>query len=167
MWAGRFVTAVRKGKWEYVRRSGGVRAVVILAVTDDGELLLVEQERIPIGRRCLELPAGLVGDDEGGTEDTIPGAARRELIEETGYAAERIEELGEYYSSPGMVSESFTLVRASGPTRVGDGGGVGGEDIVVHRVPRGEIGAFIAAQRARGLAIDVRLLMLLGSDFTT
>ena len=61
MWQGRFIAVVRDGQWEYVRRARGIRAVVILADTDDGEIVLVEQYRVPIGRRCLELPAGLIG----------------------------------------------------------------------------------------------------------
>lgn len=162
MWEGRFITAVRDGQWEYVRRSRGIRAAVILAETDQGEVVLVEQFRVPLGRTCLELPAGLIGDDDGGDDDTVEGAARRELEEETGYSADRIEVIGEFYSSPGMVSESFTLVRAHGLTRVGAGGGTAGEDIAVHLVPRGEVAEFVADRRSRGVGIDVKLLTLLG-----
>lgn len=165
MWQGRFITAVREGPWEYVRRARGIRAVVILAETDAGEVLLVEQYRVPIGGRCLELPAGLIGDDEGGEGDTVEASAVRELIEETGYRPERIERIGEFYSSPGMVAEGFTLVRAAGLTRVGDGGGTVGEEIVVHHVPRAEIAQFVAAKRGQGVGIDVKLLLLLGGDY--
>jgi len=165
MWEGRFITAVREGHWEYVRRSRGIRAAVILAETDAGEIVLVEQHRIPIGRRCLELPAGLIGDDHDGEDDNVEKAAARELEEETGYRADRIQPLGEYYSSPGMVAESFTLVRASGLTKVGDGGGVEGEDIVVHHVPRADVVSFIEEKRDEGVGVDVRLLLLLGSEY--
>ena len=165
MWEGRFITAVREGNWEYVRRSRGIRAAVILAETDAGEILLVEQDRIPIGRRCLELPAGLVGDDDENEIGNVEEAAARELEEETGYRAAHMQPLGEYYSSPGMVAESFTLVRASGLTRVGEGGGVEGEDIVVHLVPRADVVSFIEQKREEGVGIDVRLLLLLGSEY--
>ena len=165
MWEGRFITAVREGNWEYVRRSRGIRAAVILAETDAGESLLVEQDRIPIGRRCLELPAGLVGDDDENEIGNVEEAAARELEEETGYRAAHMQPLGEYYSSPGMVAESFTLVRASGLTRVGEGGGVEGEDIVVHHVPRADVVSFIEQKRDEGVGIDVRLLLLLGSEY--
>ena len=121
MWEGRFITVVRDGRWEYVRRARGIRAVVILAETEAGEVVLIEQHRVPIGGRCLELPAGLIGDGDGGEGDTVEAAAARELVEETGYRPERVERLGEFFSSPGMVSEGFTLVRASGLTRVGAG----------------------------------------------
>ena len=163
MWQGTFVTAVKDGRWEYVERTGRVTAVVILA-EHEGNFLLVEQPRVPTGRRCLELPAGLIGDV--GEDDEVEIAARRELEEETGYSAERIELLGEFYSAPGILAESFTLVRATGLKLVGAGGGVDGEDIVTHLVPRGEIAEFVAAKRAEGVGMDAKLLILLGAGFT-
>lgn len=162
VWQGKFITAKRQGRWEYVARARGIRAAVIVAVDDDGHLLLVEQYRVPLGRNCLELPAGLIGD--GGDDEADETAAARELEEETGYRAERIESLGEFFSSPGMVSESFTLVRAHGLTRVGEGGGVEGENITVHRVKLADVPAYVAGCRARGMAIDVKLLLALGSS---
>lgn len=131
MWQGRFITAKTRGKWEYVSRARGIKAGVILAIEDD-HVLLVEQYRVPLGANCVELPAGLIGDHEEG-EDTLVSAAR-ELEEETGYRADHLEIIGEYFSSPGMVSESFSLVRARGLNKVSDGGGVDGENIIVHRV---------------------------------
>lgn len=122
--------------------------------------MLVEQYRVPLGRNCIELPAGLIGDETEG-EDPLE-AAGRELEEETGYRAAKLESLGEYYSSPGMVSESFTLVRASGLTRVGDGGGTDGEDITVHRVALSELPRFLESKRVDNIGVDVRLLLLLG-----
>jgi ADP-ribose pyrophosphatase len=162
MWEGRFVTAKRRGKWEYVSRSRGIKAAVILAV-EDGQVLLVEQYRVPLGKNCIELPAGLIGDDHDG-EDPLE-AAGRELEEETGYRAAKLESLGEFYSSPGMVSESFTLVRASGLTKVSEGGGVEGEGIIPYRVAVAELVDFIAAKRVQGCGVDVRLLILLGGDY--
>jgi len=159
VWQGRFITTLREGSWEYVMRNGDITAAVIVAIDDD-HLILVEQYRIPIAKRCIELPAGLVGDDHDG--ESIERAAIRELEEETGYHAEAMELLGEYVTSPGMVTERFTLVRAKGLTRVGDGGGVPGEDITVHRVPLGQLAQFVADRRAEGMAIDSKLLTLLG-----
>jgi len=165
-WQGRYITAKQRGRWEYVSRSRGIRAAVILAIDEaPGEgphIILVEQFRVPLDRTCIELPAGLVGDNEAEDGEHTLGAARRELEEETGYRAAHWEDLGEYYSSPGMVSESFTLLRATGLTKVGEGGGTGGEDILVHRVPLARIGEAIAEFRARGCGIDVRLLMFAG-----
>ena len=161
MWQGKFVTAVKDGRWEWVERTGRVTAVVILA-EHEGEFLLVEQPRVPTGRRCLELPAGLIGDV--GDDDDVEVAARRELEEETGFCADRIDLLGEFYSAPGILAESFTLVRATGLKRVGAGGGVDGEDIVTHLVPRGEIVDFVAAKRAEGVGVDAKVLLLLAAS---
>lgn len=158
MWQGRFIAAKREGKWEYVSRTRGIRAAVILAI-DEGHVLLVEQYRVPLKRQCIELPAGLIGDDSEGEADD--SAAARELEEETGYRPARIETIGEFSSSPGMVSETFTLVRAHGLTKVHDGGGVDGENIIVHRVALAEVPAFVERQRAQGKMIDVRILLLL------
>lgn len=161
VWQGKWIVARRQGKWEYVSRARGIEAAVIVAI-DDGHVLLVEQYRVPLGRRCLELPAGLIGDDHDG--DTALDAARRELEEETGYRAAHVEDLGYFHSSPGMVTEGFTLVRATGLTKVGEGGGIGDEEIVVHRVALDDIPALVAAKRADGLAIDVKLLLLLAQS---
>ncbi len=161
MWHGRFVVAKKRGRWEYVSRARNIRAAVILAI-DDGHVLLVEQFRVPLGRVCIELPAGLIGDDDGSEHEPAEIAGGRELEEETGYRAARVENLGEFFSSPGMVTESFTLLRASGLRKVSEGGGLPGEDITVHRVPLSGLEAFLAERRARGDAIDVRLLLLLG-----
>lgn len=158
-WSGKWIVAKRRGKWEYVSRARGIRAVVIVAIDADDRVLLIDQPRVPLGRHCLELPAGLIGDDVEG--DTIEAAAIRELEEETGYAADRIEEIGEFHSSPGMVTESFTLVRAYGLRKVSEGGGVSGEDIRIHLVPRAEVPAYVAAKRAEGMAIDVKILLYL------
>lgn len=160
VWEGRFIAAKRRGRWEYVSRTRNISAAVILAV-HEGEVILVEQYRVPIRSQCLELPAGLVGDD--GAEEEAETAAIRELEEETGYRAEHMEVLGRFYASPGMSSEGFTLLRATGLARVGEGGGVEGEDIVVHHVPLAEVPAFVEAKRAEGCAMDVKLLLLLGS----
>ena len=158
VWQGRFITTKTRGKWEYVSRARGIKAAVILAI-DDGHVLLVEQFRVPLGKICLELPAGLIGDETEG--EAVELAAARELEEETGYRPARIESLGEFFSSPGMVSESFFFVRAHGLTKVSEGGGVEGENITVHRVALSGISAFIAEKRAAGFAIDAKLLMLL------
>ncbi len=159
-WRGRFLEVRKRGRWEYAARTGGIHAAVVLAI-DDAHVILIDQYRVPLGRRCLELPAGLVGDDGEAEEAAVAGA--RELEEETGYRPARVETLGDYYSSPGMTSESFTLVRATGLTRVGDGGGEGDEDIVVHRVPLSDVADFVAAKRAQGVAVDVKILMLLAA----
>ncbi len=161
MWTGRWITAKRRGRWEYVSRARGIRAAVILPLDGD-HVILVEQYRVPLGRPCIELPAGLIGDDEGAEGEDPLAAAKRELVEETGYEAAEWADLGTFFSSPGMTSEGFTFLRASGLTKVGEGGGVPGENIVVHRVALTEVPQQIAAFRDAGMAIDTKLLALLG-----
>lgn len=164
VWQGKFVTARKKGRWEYVSRARGIRAAVILAVDEEDHVLLVEQYRVPLGKNCIELPAGLIGDDDGKAGEDASAAAARELEEETGYRAGRMEVIGEFWSSPGMVSESFTLLKAHGLTKVGEGGGTDSEDIIVHRVPLSGVAEAIEGWRAQGFAIDVRMLLLLGPE---
>lgn len=162
VWEGRFIAAKRRGKWEYVSRTRGVSAAVILAV-HEGEAVLVEQYRVPLGAMCLELPAGLIGDDEEGEEAEV--AAIRELEEETGYRAASMVELGRFHASPGMSSEGFVLLRAEGLTRTGEGGGVAGEDIIVHHVPLADLPGFVERKRAQACAVDVKLLLFLGAGY--
>jgi len=158
MWAGNFVRALRRGKWEYASRANDINAVVILAEYD-GKMILIDQPRVAPNCRCVELPAGLVGDEDPNAtpEDT----AIKELEEETGFTAERVERIGEFYASPGMLSESFTLVRAHGLRKIGDGGGDENEDINVHLVARADIPNFIEQKRAEGFGVDVKLLIFM------
>lgn len=158
-WAGRFLEARIDGTWEYTARKGAIGAAVILAV-EGGHVLLVEQYRVPLGRNCIELPAGLVGDEADG--EAAEAAAARELEEETGYRARHMEDIGVFASSPGMTSETFHLMRATGLEKVHDGGGVDGENIIVHRVALADIARFLATKRQQGCAMDMKLLPLLG-----
>ena len=158
MWAGKFIRALRRGKWEYASRTDEIGAVVILA-EHEGKVILVEQPRVPPDCRCIELPAGLVGDHD--RDATVESTAVKELEEETGFTCDRVERLADYYSSPGMVAEGFTLVRAHGVRRIGDGGGDENEDIRVHLVPRADIPNFIEQKRAEGYGIDVKLLLFM------
>jgi ADP-ribose pyrophosphatase len=158
MWEGKFVRALRRGKWEYASRARDIGAVVILA-EHEGKVILVEQPRVAPDCRCIELPAGLVGDLD--PDATVESTAIRELEEETGFTAERVERLGEFYSSPGMLSEGFTIVRAHGVSKVGEGGGDENEDIKVHLVARADIPNFLEQKRAEGIGIDAKLLLLL------
>src|SRR3954466_140639 len=121
VWEGKYIKVTKQGTWEYVSRTRGVTAAVILAI-HEGHVILVEQYRVPVGARCVELPAGLVGDETEGEE--VETAAIRELEEETGYRAQRMVDLGRFHASAGMSSEAFTLLRAEGLAKVGGGGGV-------------------------------------------
>lgn len=158
-WRGRYLEIVAQDGWEYVRRARAMSAAVILPLTDAGEVVLVEQHRPPLETVVLSLPAGLIGD--GGAPEAAEVAARRELLEETGFEAAHWRCLGEFATSPGMSAETFHFFIATGLARQGAGGGDAGEAITVHTVPLGELWDWLDGQRARGLAIDCRLLAFL------
>jgi len=159
-WRGKYLEVHRDGTWEYAARVSGIGAAVILALTEAREIVLVEQFRVPLGVRTIELPAGLIGDD--GVPEHAERAAARELHEETGFTARHWRDCGAFATSPGMSSEMFTLFKASGLARTGPGGGVGNEDITVHVVPVAELPPWLDARRSEGLVIDCRLVAALG-----
>jgi ADP-ribose pyrophosphatase len=159
MCEGKFVRLIRRDKWEYASRTRDIGAVVVIAEYE-GKIILVDQPRVGPDCRCVELPAGLVGDED--LNATVEGTAIKELEEETGFTAERVERLGDFFASPGMLSESFSLVRAHGVRKIGEGGGDEHEDINVHLVARTDIPNFLEQKRAEGFGIDVKLLIYLG-----
>ncbi len=154
---GRFLRLMDENTWEYVERRKVADVVVIVAVTPGEELLLVEQYRPALHTNTIELPAGLVGDIPGEEEEVLETAARRELLEETGYEAEALDVVLVTPTSSGLTSETATLLMAGPLRRVDDGGGDDSEDITVHRVPLAGIDAWLDAQAARGALIDSKI----------
>lgn len=155
---GRFLELVRlPDGWEYVRRKRCRAIVVLLAVTDEDRLLLVEQLRPAVGAPVIELPAGLVGDEPGDENEPLLGAAQRELREETGYHADELHVELEGPPSAGLSSEVVTFVRASRLHRVSGGGGVGSERIEVHEVELGAAAEWLVRQTARGALVDPKV----------
>jgi len=153
---GRYLRMVVRGRWEYVERThAGGLAAVIVAVTPDDRILFVEQFRVPLQKRAIEMPAGLVGDVDAG--ESIEDSAIRELEEETGWRASHAEVLLTGPTSAGLSSERIAFVRATGLEKTGDGGGDASEDIVVHAVPRGEAPAWLVAKMAEGYELDAKL----------
>lgn len=154
---GEFLEILRDRHWEYVRRTKASGAVVIIAVTDDGELVLVEQTRIPLQGKSIELPAGIVGDSEAFAGEALETAALRELLEETGFRGDHAELVTQGPTAAGFSSEMLTLVRIHGLTREHAGGGVDGEDITVHLVPLAKVHGWLEARRAEGFFIEPRI----------
>ena len=153
--AGRHLDFHSRRGWEFVARSIGTGVVGVIAITDNDELVLVEQFRIPVSSRVLELPAGLVGDL---AEETIEAAARRELLEETGFTAVSLVPLFKGPTSAGLTSEVIHILQARGVTRSGKGGGIGGESITVHVVPLCSLDSFISDFEAEGGLVDFNRL---------
>lgn len=101
----------REAEREVVEHHG---AVAIVALDDDGRIAMIEQYRHPVGRRLWELPAGLLDEiDEPPVE-----AAKRELAEETGLAADRWSVLVDVMASPGFTDECVRVFLAEGITEV-------------------------------------------------
>jgi ADP-ribose pyrophosphatase len=154
---GKYLELLRDGHWEFARRVRARGAVFVLAVTDARELLLVEQYRVPVGERTLELPAGIYGDEESHADETPEQCALRELEEETGYRGKVAKVLLYGPVAPGLTDEMMTLVRVAGLAKVHAGGGVGGEAITVHAVPLAGIGAWLERKRAEGFQVEPRI----------
>ena len=157
LYRGRYLRMAAKGSWEYVERTNPQGAVIVVAVTPEDRVLLVEQHRVPIDRRTIEFPAGLIGDDPGEQDEAITLAARRELLEETGWAAGRVDYLMGGPSSAGMSTEIMHFVRAFDLRREHAGGGIDGEDITVHEVPRSEVADFVHRHLLQGFGIDPKV----------
>jgi ADP-ribose pyrophosphatase len=154
--AGRRLRLVSEAGWEYVERVGSSGVVAIVAVTDAGELVLTEQFRRSVAGRVIDLPAGLVGDLKEAQDEDLATAARRELLEETGYDARRFDVLCQSPTSPGLTSETVAFVRATGLKKIAAGGGVEGEDITVHSVKLTVADAWLRRRARTGVQIDCK-----------
>jgi ADP-ribose diphosphatase len=139
---GKKVVVRERKEWEFVERKKAKEAVAILALTDDGELILTEQYRPPVDARVIDLPAGLIEQYEA--EET----AWRELEEETGFTCDEVILLASSPTSPGITSEIVHFYRAKGVRRVGKGGGVGGEDIEVHLVRLADMPSWLESRKS-------------------
>ena len=153
---GRFLGMKEHNNWEYAFRTNASGVVVMVPLTENHELVLVEQYRIPVQSKVLELPAGLVGDTDDPNED-FKTAAQRELIEETGFRADSLEELITSPSTAGMADEIITIYYASGLVRIGPGGGEGNEDITVHLVPLESAVEWLEQRLKEGIMLDPKI----------
>ncbi len=153
---GKFLRFMQRDKWEYVSRHNATGVVTIIAITPENKILLVEQYRPPVESNVIELPAGLAGDGHHHHE-TLEAAARRELLEETGYEAGSISYVGGGTVSPGLTDELVTLFIARQLNKVGPAQGDGGESITLHEVPVDGLLEWLDAQAQAGKLIDLKV----------
>ena len=147
----------RIGTWDFVRRPHSESCVAILAITDEREIILVEQFRVPMQRSVIELPAGLVGDDPEYAGESLAETAGRELLEETGYRAGSMVPLIASPTSAGLAAELMHLFHAKDLVRENDGGGLPEESIIVHHIPLANLRAWTREQEAAGKLVDFKI----------
>jgi ADP-ribose pyrophosphatase len=156
LYEGKWLRLRKQGTWEFAERTNeGGLAVIIVAATPDRNVLFVEQYRVPVGARTIEMPAGIVGDVHAG--ESLELAAERELLEETGWQAAKVELLMIGPTSAGMSNERVAFVRATGLTKVHDGGGDESEQIIVHEIPIDTAPAWLADKAEQGFEMDLKL----------
>lgn len=159
---GEFLKLLRNGHWEFVRRQRSTGAGFIVAVTEARELVLVEQFRIPLQKRVIELPAGIIADSADTADESAEASALRELEEETGFRGTHTRLLCSGPVAAGMTDEMGYFTQVSGLQRVSAGGGVEGEDITVHLVPLADVEPWLVKQHAaRGVLTDPRIFIAL------
>ncbi len=151
---GRHMLFLRRDGWEYVEHRAAKEAAMIVAITARDEIVLAEEVRPPRNAPVVSLPAGLVGDE--GPEDPSD-AARRELAEETGHAAEALVAIGRGPGSPGQSSEMVTFFLAEGAACVGSQAPHDRGRIRVHVVPLAELRAWARRREAEGAVIDAKI----------
>jgi ADP-ribose pyrophosphatase len=139
-------------QWEYVERIGCNCIVGVVAITDDESVIVARQFRPPLGGYVVELPAGLCEPNEP-PED----AAKRELIEETGYSASELHFLAEGPLSSGLSSEILTAYLATGLSYVGIGDRDETEDIEVMKIPVDSLFEKLEELRTAGNYIDLKI----------
>lgn len=154
--SGRFLRLLERDDWEFSSRANARGVVILVPVTDDGRLVLVEQYRIPVQARVIELPAGLIGDVDD-RDESLATAARRELFEETGFEAGSWSTLLRCPSSAGMSDEIITFMQATALRKTGPGGGDPSEDIQVHCIPLAEVDGWLRGRVAAGMLIDPKI----------
>ena len=161
VWQGSYLRMIKRGNWEFVQRANNSGVVGIVAVTNDDRVILVQQHRPPTDCDVIEIPAGLAGDIPGHEEEAFLIAAKRELLEETGYEAKNWDTLFTGSSSAGLSDETLTVFKATQLTKVAPGGGDDSEDITVYEVPLTEVDQWLVDKQNQGMLVDIKLQCLL------
>jgi len=157
LFQGKYLRIISREGWEYVERVHCNEAVVILAVNEKDQVILIEQYRPPLDAPVIEFPAGLLKDPDAPAHETREEAALRELLEETGYQAEDVELVAGGPPTPGLSSEIAVFYQATSVKKVSQGGGVGSEKITVHEVPLKKVDGWLQGMEAKGRLIDPKV----------
>lgn len=157
IYEGQFLRFIKQGRWEFVERNNCRGVVIILAMTDDGKVILTEQFRIPVGKNVIEFPAGLINDEEAYQNESMASTAKRELLEETGYRALKIKKIISGPVSGGSSADMVTIMQAFGLEKVGRGGGIDDECIQIHEVALSQIGRWLRQMERKGKLIDPKI----------
>ena len=154
---GKFLRFVRKGEWEYVQRNNCSAVVIIVAMTEDDHVLFVEQYRPPVGKVVIEFPAGLANDRRRKKKESSLSAAKRELLEETGYRAKKWVKILEGPVSSGSSADLVTLFLAHNARKIAIGGGDDLESIIVHAVSIKNVDQWLAKMKRKGCLIEPKI----------
>lgn len=157
LWEGKFLRIVRKSQWEYVERTNCTDIVAMISITENKEIIFVEQFRIPLGKKVIELPAGLVNDQGQRIPETLENAARRELLEETGYMAHEFKVVSSGPPSAGLTSEMITFMLVPNCRKIASGGGDKTENIATHLVTIDEADHWLEQRVKVGFLIDPKV----------
>lgn len=148
---------MERGGWSYVERPVATGVVCIVPLTSEQEVVLIEQYRPPVDGRVIEFPAGLAGDVAGEESESLEEAARRELLEETGYGGGTWRQVATVTSSPGLTNETITMFVATGIEKQAAGGGDATEAITVHVVPLATVDTWLSTVAAANKFINAKV----------
>lgn len=152
---GEYLRFIRRGEWEYVKRTNCTGIVVVLALTPEKKVVLTEQYRPPVNKNVVEFPAGLVNDET--KRESLITAARRELLEEAGYKAKKMTFVARGPVSGGLTSDLIYIFCAKGLTKVGKGGGDFTESLIVHEVPFDKVIPWLRKKEKKGCLVDPKV----------
>jgi len=143
--------------WEAVGRNMHVKTVSIFALTANREVILEKIFRVPFNGYVLELPAGL-GDREGESAEEL---ARRELLEETGYQAQKMTLLMHGPYNAGLLSDEMMLFFAPNAEKIAEPQLEPAEDLEVILVPLDKLVDFLTDSPKQGIPADLKILSAL------